>query len=120
MGYCRALRRSDLVWVTGTVALDEAGELVAPGDPEGQARRCFEIIGAALQEVGAQLSDVVRTRVYVTDIDHWEAVGRAHAAVFRDCPPATTMIEVSRFIGPDFLVEIEADAMVNEEPAGGR
>lgn len=114
VGYCRALRRGPHVWVTGTVATDDKGGVFAPGDPEAQARRCFEIIATALVEVGASLSDIVRTRMFVTNIDHWEAFGRAHGEIFRDHPPATSMIEISRFIGPDFLVEIEADAFVEE------
>ncbi|MFT6662650.1 MAG: enamine deaminase RidA (YjgF/YER057c/UK114 family) [Maricaulis maris] len=112
VGYCRAIRRGDLVWVTGTVSLDDEGKPFAVGDPEGQARRCLDIIAKALAEVGASMSDVVRTRMFVTDIDHWEAFGRAHGDVFRDHPPATTMVEISRFIGPQFLIEIEADACV--------
>lgn len=113
VGYCRALRKGSHVWVTGTVALDEERRPYAPGDPEAQTRRCFEIIEKALQDVGAELKDVVRTRMYVTDIGHWEAFGRAHGAFFKDHPPATTMIEVSKFIGPDFMIEIEADAFVD-------
>jgi enamine deaminase RidA (YjgF/YER057c/UK114 family) len=112
VGYCRALRSGPHVWVTGTVALDENHEPFAPGDPEAQARRCFEIIQRALSDVDAGLEHVVRTRMYVTDIDHWEAFGRAHGAFFRKHPPATTMIEVSRFIAPDFLIEVEADAFI--------
>ncbi|WP_291845304.1 RidA family protein [Maricaulis sp.] len=112
VGYCRAIRRGNLAWVTGTVSLDAHGQPFAVGDPEAQARRCFEIIGKALDEVGGALTDIVRTRMFVTDIDHWEAFGRAHAAVFKDHPPATTMVEISRFIGPDFLIEIEADACI--------
>lgn len=112
VGYCRAIRRGDHVWVTGTVALDDDGQPCALGDPEAQARRCFEIIGKALEEVGAGLADIVRTRMFVTDISHWEAFGRAHGAVFAEHPPATSMIEVSRFIGEDFLIEIEADACI--------
>lgn len=115
VGYCRALRRGPHVWVTGTVATDEAGAVFAAGDPGAQATRCFEIIGQALSDVGASLADVVRTRMFVTDIDQWEAIGAAHGAVFRDHPPATTMVEVTRFIGPEFLVEIEADAYVDGE-----
>jgi len=110
VGYCRAIRRGDLAWVTGTVALDDAGKPCSIGDPEGQARRCLEIIAKALADIGGSLEDVVRTRMFVTDIDHWEAFGRAHAAVFSGHPPATTMVEISRFIGPEFLIEIEADA----------
>ncbi|WP_417477906.1 RidA family protein [Maricaulis sp.] len=115
VGYCRALRRGPHVWVTGTVAMDPAGGVYAAGDPEAQARRCFEIIAQALSDVGATLEDVVRTRMFVTNIDHWEAFGRAHGEVFREHPPATTMVEISRFIGPEFMIEIEADAFVDEE-----
>ncbi len=114
VGYCRALRRGPHVWVTGTVAMDEAGGVFAPGDPQAQARRCFEIIAAALAEVGASLGDIVRTRMFVTDIDHWEAFGRAHGEVFREHPPTTSMIEISRLISPGFMIEIEADAFVGE------
>lgn len=114
VGYCRALRKGPHVWVTGTVALDEERRPFAPGDPEAQAKRCFKIIEKALQDVGAELKDIVRTRMYVTDIGHWEAFGRAHGAFFKDHPPATTMIEISKFIGPDFMIEIEADAFVED------
>ena len=114
VGCCRALRKGPHVWVTGTVALDEERRPFAPGDPEAQAKRCFEIIEKALQDVGAELKDIVRTRMYVTDIGHWEAFGRAHGVFFKDHPPATTMIEISRFIGPDFMIEIEADAYVED------
>lgn len=113
VGYCRAVRAGPHVWVTGTVALNDDGSVHAPGDAGAQAARCFEIIGKALNTVGAELSDIVRTRMFVTDISRWEEIGAAHGAVFRDHPPATTMVEVSRFIAPDFLVEIEADAFVN-------
>lgn len=112
VGYCRAVRAGPHVWVTGTVALNDDGSVHAPGDAGAQAARCFEVIGKALNTVGAELSDIVRTRMFVTDISRWEEIGAAHGAVFRDHPPATTMVEVSRFIGPDFLVEIEADAFV--------
>lgn len=112
VGYCRAVRAGPHIWVTGTVALDEDGSAHAPGDAGAQAARCFEIIGKALGDVGADLSHVVRTRIFVTDISRWEEIGAAHGRVFRNHPPATTMVEISRFIGPDFLVEIEADAFV--------
>ncbi|OLF78233.1 hypothetical protein AWH62_16035 [Maricaulis sp. W15] len=113
IGYCRAIRRGNLAWVTGTVSLDEQGQPFGIGDPEAQARRCFEIIAKALADVGGSLDDVVRTRMFVTDIDHWEAFGRAHAACFKDNPPAATMVEISRFIGPEFLIEIEVDACMD-------
>lgn len=112
VGYCRAIRRGNLVWVTGSVSLDDDGQPYAVGAPEAQARRCLDIIAKALAEVGASMSDVMRTRMFVTDIDHWEAFGRAHGDVFRDHPPTTTMVEISRFIGPEYLIEIEADACI--------
>lgn len=115
VGYCRAVRVGSHIWVTGTVALNEDGSVHAPGDAGAQAKRCFDIIGKALGEVGASLEHVVRTRMFVTDISRWEEIGAAHGAVFRDHPPATTMVEISRFIGPDFLVEIEADAFVPDD-----
>jgi enamine deaminase RidA (YjgF/YER057c/UK114 family) len=114
VGYCRALRNGPHVWVTGTVALDDDGEPFAVGDPEAQARRALEIIAAALAKIDVEMKHVVRTRMFVTDISHWEAFGRAHGAVFRDHPPATTMIEVSKFIAPEFMIEIEADAFVGD------
>ena len=115
VGYCRAVRAGPHVWVTGTVALDDAGNAFAPGDAGAQAARCFEIIAKALGDVGADISDVVQTRMFVTDISRWEEIGAAHGAVFRDHPPATTMVQVSSFIGPEFLVEVEADAFVSGE-----
>jgi enamine deaminase RidA (YjgF/YER057c/UK114 family) len=114
VGYCRALRRGPHVWVTGTVALGEDGQPYGVGDPEAQARRCLEIIEKALAEIDVKMSDIVRTRMFVTDIAHFEAFGRAHGAVFRAHPPCATMIEVSRFVSPEFMIEIEADAFVGE------
>lgn len=110
VGYCRALRSGPHIWVTGTAAVRSNGEVFGRGDAERQAKRCLDVIADALAQVGADMSDVVRTRIYVTNIDDWDAVGRAHAAYFADNPPATTMVEVSRLIHPDMLVEIEADA----------
>lgn len=114
VGYCRAVRAGPHIWVTGTVAINEDGSPHAPGDAGAQAARCFEIIARALGDLGASLSDIVRTRMFVTDISCWEEIGAVHGRVFEAHPPATTMVEVSRFIGPDFLVEIEADAFVAE------
>jgi enamine deaminase RidA (YjgF/YER057c/UK114 family) len=110
VGYSRAVRTGDEVHVAGTTATDEHGNVVAPGDPYEQATRAIEIVGDALREVDATLSDVVRTRLFVADIDAWEAVGRAHAAAFDDVRPATTMVEVSRLIDDDLVVEVEAVA----------
>jgi isochorismate pyruvate lyase len=112
VGYCRAVRAGDLVFVSGTVAAAEGGGIAAPGDPYGQARRCLEIIRAALREVGADAADVVRTRMFVADASRWEEIGRAHAEAFGEFPPATAMIEVKGFVDPAILVEIEADAVV--------
>ena len=112
VGYCRAVRVGDRIVVSGTAPVAEDGSAYAPGDGYAQAKRCIEIIEKALAETGAGLTDVVRTRIYVTDISQWAAVGRAHGEAFGDIRPATTMVEVSALIDPDMLVEIEADAIV--------
>ena len=111
VGYCRALRSGDRVFVTGTASVEEDGSVHAMGDGYAQAVRCLEIIRAALEDLGADLTSVVRTRMFVTDIARWESFGRAHAEFFADHPPTTSMIEVSRLIHPDMLIEIEADAI---------
>ncbi len=111
VGYSRAVRVGRHIFVAGTTALDEAGRLVGPGDAYAQARQALKLIEQALCTAGAKLEDVVRTRMYVVDIDeHGTAVGRAHGEVFRDIRPAATMVEVSRLIDPQMLVEIEAEA----------
>ena len=114
VGYCRAVRVGAHVAVTGTAAVGENGEVVAVGDAYAQTKRCLEIIEKALLDAGAVLGDVVRTRIYVTDISQWESVGRAHGEMFGEIFPATTMVEVSALVDPDMLVEIEADAIVEE------
>ena len=114
VGYCRAVRVGSHVAVTGTAAVGENGEVVGVGDAYAQTRRCLEIIEKALKDSGASIEDVVRTRIYVTDITQWELVGRAHGDVFGEVYPATTMVEVSALIDPDMLVEIEADAIVTD------
>ncbi len=111
-GYCRALRVGSFVYVSGTVASDEDGAVVGPGDPYAQAVYSIQKIARALAEAGASLADVVRTRLYVTDISRWEEVSRAHAAFFGEVRPASTMVEVRALIGPDFMVEIEVEAIV--------
>jgi enamine deaminase RidA (YjgF/YER057c/UK114 family) len=112
VGYCRALRAGSSVVVTGTVAVDAEGNPFAPGDGYAQAKRCLEIVVGALAGLGAGPADVVRTRMFVTDIARWEEFGRAHGEVFEEHPPATTMVEVKALIRPEFLIEIEADAVV--------
>jgi len=112
MGYCRAVRAGRIVAVSGSAAIDADGQLVGEGDMYEQARQCIRVIANALETAGCTLADVVRTRTYVTDIEQWEAVARAHSDAFGAAPPATTLVEVTRLIDPDMLVEIEADAVV--------
>ncbi len=114
MGYSRAVRTGHVIEVSGTVSVDEDGLPFGIDDPGAQATRILSIIRKAVEALGGRMEDVVRTRLYVTDITHWEAVGRAHGAVFADIRPATSMVEVSRLIGPEFLVEIEATAHIRE------
>ena len=109
VGFSRALRVGNIVAVGGTTA-GSRGKMVGIGDPAAQARAILEIIATALADVGARLEDVIRTRIYLTDIDHWEAVGRVHGEVFGEIPPASGILQVTRFINPDWLVEIEAVA----------
>jgi enamine deaminase RidA (YjgF/YER057c/UK114 family) len=115
VGYSRAVRTGPFIAVTGCASVGPDGELVGEGDPHAQTTRCIEIIRETLESAGASLGDVVRTRMFVTDIDQWEEIGRAHKEAFGDIMPATTMVEVSRLIDPRMLVEIEADAVVARE-----
>jgi enamine deaminase RidA (YjgF/YER057c/UK114 family) len=112
VGYCRALRADDRIFVTGTAPMTPDGNVHAVGDGYAQAVRCIEILRQAVEELGGSMEHVTRTRMFVTDIDRWEEYGRAHNEVFHDHPPTTSMVEVSRLIHPDMLIEIEADAVV--------
>jgi len=120
IGYCRAVRAGEHIYVTGTAPVADDGGVFAPGDGYAQARRCLEIIQRALNELGAGLSHVVRTRMFVTDIQRWAEYGRAHREFFAAHPPATTMVEVRALIHPDMLIEIEADAVCPPEQSPKR
>lgn len=112
VGYSRAVRVGNQIWVTGTVDSDEGGNVGHPGDAGAQAAAALATIKKVIEELGGTLEGVVRTRMFVTDISQWEEIGRAHGKVFGEIRPATTMVEVSKLISPGFLVEIEADAVI--------
>ena len=114
VGYSRAVRIGNHIWVAGTTATDENGLVVGVGDAAAQTRFALQKIGCALQEAGVTFADVVRTRTFVTDITQWETVGRVHGEFFGEIRPAATMVEVAKLIDPAHLVEIEVDAFRRE------
>ena len=111
VGYCRAVKAEDHIFISGTAPVDDQGDVFAAGDGYAQAKRCLEIIDQALRELGSSRSAVVRTRMFVTDISRWEEYGRAHGEFFAEHPPATSMVEVRSLIHEDMLIEIEVDAI---------
>jgi enamine deaminase RidA (YjgF/YER057c/UK114 family) len=114
VGISRAVRVGQWISVAGTAPIGTSGQTVGIGDPAAQARRCLEIIAAALEQAGCSLTHVVRTRILLTRIDDWQAVAAVHGEFFRDVRPANTIMQITRFIDPTWLVEIEADAVIDE------
>ena len=114
IGYSRAVKVGGYVHVSGTTASDENGDLVGVGDVQAQTIQCLKNIQAVLEEAGAEMADVVRTRMYVINIADWEVIGKAHGEFFGGIRPATVIVEVSKLISPDILIEIEADAYIGE------
>jgi enamine deaminase RidA (YjgF/YER057c/UK114 family) len=114
LGISRAVRSGSFIAVAGTAPIGPDGKTIGKGDPAAQARRCIEIIRNALEQSGANLSDVIRTRILLTRIEDWESVGQVHGEFFGNIRPANTVMQVTRFIDPDWLVEIEADAVIED------
>ncbi len=114
IGISRAVRLGNVISVSGTAPLSPEGITIEPGNPIAQTHRCLDIIRKAIEQLGGKIEDVIRTRIYLTRIEDWDIIGRVHGEYFRNVRPASTMIQVSRFIDREWLVEIEADAIVND------
>jgi enamine deaminase RidA (YjgF/YER057c/UK114 family) len=114
-GYCRAMRVGHQIFVSGTAPSDDEGGTFAPGDAYAQTMRCFDIIQTALEALGGDLRDVIRTRIFITDMEVWEDIAKAHHELFAEHPPVNTMVEVARLVNPDMLVEVEVEAICAEE-----
>lgn len=112
LGFSRAVRVGDMVFVSGCAPIAPDGSVASPGDVAGQTRRCFEIIEGALVQLGSDIKHVVRTRVFLTDMSRWKEAGEVHGQIFRDIEPATSFLGTSALINPGWLVEIEADAVI--------
>lgn len=112
-GFCRAIKVGNIIHIAGTAPIDKNGNTVGIGDPQAQARRCFDILGDSLKAFGASYTDVVRTRMFLTRISDWEVIGAVHGEYFREIRPVSTLVEVSALIDADWLIEIEAEAIVD-------
>ncbi len=115
IGFSRAVRVGNFISISGTAPIGPDRKTISPGNLSAQSRRCLEIIQSALEDAGSSLADVVRTRIYLTNIDDWKKAAEVHGEFFRDIRPASTIVQVSRFIEPDWLVEIEADAVIDSD-----
>ena len=111
LGYCRGVRAGNMIFITGTAPVADDGSTFAPGDAYGQTKRCFEIIERALNDLGAGLSDVVRTRMFITDFEAFDQIADAHRELFADHPPCATMVEVAALVHEDMIIEIEVEAV---------
>lgn len=114
VGFSRAARIGSAVAISGTAPIGPDGQTVGIGDPSAQARRCFQIVRTALHEIGSDLQHVIRTRMFLTDIGNWDAIAKVHGDFFADIRPASTIVQVVRLIDPQWLIEVEADAVVPE------
>ncbi len=119
-GFCRAMRVGRFIYIAGTAPIGEDGKTVGVGDTAAQARRCFEIVKGALQKLGSSLQDVVRTRMFLTRMEDWEIIGKIHGEYFKDVRPVATMVQVPKLLDPEWLIEVEADAVVAGSSGNGQ